>query len=652
MSDQIINPSSVSFEDVQADLLKYADAQPDNEKWDVFFQSSGGYQIIEYISALRAVIKYDNLVAKRENFIQFAKNRSSKIGASQFLGYSAFRGQNAIVDVTYVPRGSGVHSAYDIIGTVKEVDLIVLEETAYNAGVEITVRCMIGEVGEETRNASSDRLDIFKFRTPNISNTLKVYIEGQEVTTTEDVVALLEGSAQVQTNPFGSVDVKYLNLSTFFIRYNTGGEVKIKFIKLKDVDFQLSDVQLDEAEGTLTDLVLVSLFEERETDKSIEINAPLRNETKLHVRGRRDNEKVLLQLDSSLISAKGADIAGAKDGSIVEGTMAVYYLKADETRYTPDEKVTLLDRFQAYRPNGLLPPIISEPHRALRKFKVIVYRVPNTTGDIIAKIDEVFAQYEYKLGGKINLHDIEAELESESYIKVARVSYESDLWESNRGYVQGAQVKTVGSTLVYEVTKQLYRSGSTEPVWPEIAQQTIFDNGLIWQAFVKDDVSEMVLWNANTPYAFRDKVRPATPNGLGYRVIGFANYSGALEPIWPILDGRTVEEATGDLVYDGNLIWRAMPLEGTPNDWTAEKNYLGGEVVVPTDPATGDVVGLMYQVFGFTRNSGSTLPTFPTNIDEQVEDGDLIWTAKDPLEVEVELPESQYYVIETLPEIK
>ena len=78
MSDQIINPSSVSFEDVQADLLKYADAQPDNEKWDVFFQSSGGYQIIEYISALRAVIKYDNLVAKRENFIQFAKNRSSE----------------------------------------------------------------------------------------------------------------------------------------------------------------------------------------------------------------------------------------------------------------------------------------------------------------------------------------------------------------------------------------------------------------------------------------------------------------------------------------------------------------------------------------------------------------------------------------------
>ena len=59
----------------------------------------------------------------------------------------------------------------------------------------------------------------------------------------------------------------------------------------------------------------------------------------------------------------------------------------------------------------------------------------------------------------------------------------------------------------------------------------------------------------------------------------------------------------------------------------------------------------MWQAFGITRSSGGTIPTFPSAIDETVEDGDLVWIAKDPSEVEVTLKESQYYVIETEPEI-
>ena len=70
MSEYIIDPKSVSFEEVKNDLLTHADSLPDSIKWDVFFASSTGIQIVEYVSALRAVLSYDNIVARRENFLR------------------------------------------------------------------------------------------------------------------------------------------------------------------------------------------------------------------------------------------------------------------------------------------------------------------------------------------------------------------------------------------------------------------------------------------------------------------------------------------------------------------------------------------------------------------------------------------------------
>lgn len=642
MSEYIIDPLSVSFEEVKADLLAHSETLPDSIEWDVFFASSGGQQIIEYISALRAVLSYDNIVARRENFIQFAKNRSSKIGVSQFLGYSAFRGRNAIIDVTYIPNSSSILPAYYILGTVKEVDLVLLNETPVNAGVPITVQCMIGEVGEEQQIASSNGLGLFKYRTPNVSDELKVFIDNVEVKTTEDVVELLEGYAQVQTNPFGSVDVKYLNFPAFDVVYNTGGVVKIVFVKLKDVDFDLSDVSLDEVEGTLTELVVNEIYQDVETNLSIEINAPLRNETKLHVRGRRDDGKVLKQLDASIIDAKSKDVDG------VASVMEIYYLRTGEIRYTPEEKDALLISFEPYRPNGLLPPLIKEPSRAGRTFKITIYRVPNTTGDITGSIDLVMSQYEYILGVTINIHDIEAQLEAYSFIKVARIEYVSDEWVDEKGYEIGAQaLPTTPNGFVYEVFRHILKSGAVEPAWPLVGADTIIDGDIIWQTYIKSDTTEIPEWEANTEYTFDRKVKVVggVENGFAFKVIGFVNYSGAVEPTWPILDGVLPEDFVGTIVYDNDIIYRALVLEDSPPIWEADHIYQGGETIIPTDAIASDNVGVMWQVFGFVRKSDVSEPVWPTTLESSVTDGNIVWVTKDPKQVESTLDKSQYTVI-------
>ena len=632
-----IDVNSFSYSDIKKQLEDFLASQPDADKWVQFFESGSGENLKNLVASFAALMRYDTITARREAFIQFSANRSSKIGASQFLGYSAYRGRNAVVELTFTPSTTGLYEKFDIIGTVKDRDLILLDSYPHNAGTALTVQCAIGAIDEQSLTATSAKMNIFKFTEPAVSEDVRIFIAGNEVEWGYNVTDMLGGKFQLQSNVFGSVDAKYLNLSTFPIRYMANTEIKLMWINLKDIDWTESDISLDESEGVLTSTSIVSLFSPPESNISIEVNAPLRNETKMVVRAREDQAKLIKQLDGRILNAKGMDVSSA--------VMAIYCILENDLRFTASERDELIAKFETMRPHGLKPPYILNPLKVVLDLNFKIYKQKGHTGDIVSAISDVVSKYEYTLGAKINLFDIEQELEKLDFIKIARISPSAPSWEALTAYSKGTYI-TVDNIegKLYMLDEILYSSGDTEPVWPSDAGLTIEDNDLIWSASYNDEPSNIMTWESNKTYTIGSQVKPTILNDYIFTVIGYVNKSGTTEPVWPPLNGVDVDEHIGSIVDDNRIRWSSRPLEGSIQEWQPNKIYKEGDLVKATDMAASDTDGVMWEVQAFLGSSGDVIPTFPTNEDETVLDNNIIWRCKDPSDNRDELENNQYYV--------
>lgn len=635
----IINPQSASFNLQRNDLIDFLESLPDADKWSVFFASTTGRTLVDLIAAFSAFIKYEAIVARREAFLQSALNRSSNLAGGQNLGYSAYRGRNVIFKINVTPTTSGVWPKYHILGTVKDRDLILLEATTRNAGVPIDVYVVAGVLQEETIQADSNALNIFRFSQKNVSEDLRIFIDVNEVPNSKEIVDLLSGKFVLQSNPFGSVDAKYLNYPSFPSTYTTGTDIKLEWVELKDFLYQLSDVLVDDTEGDLNTVEVDALYIQPETETSIKVNAPLSNETKFVIRAREDQPKILRQLDTTIIDSKGEDISAA--------IMRLFYLRINDFRFNLTEKNELIAMMLSYRPHGMLPVLIGDPVRLPVTLKVDLY-LSGLAGDAINDTKAIIAAYEYKLEGLIDFIAIEQSVEALDSIKIARIEFTGNPWVLNTQYEIGSIVKsTPETTKVFQVVGISYFSDGVEPVWPVVAASTINDGSLIWKAVPKDDTAGIPTWAATTAYQEFNYVKPSVANGFVYQVIGFRRFSDAVEPTWPILDGGTVEDIQGETNYDNEIIWMARAQEGTPAVWSANTNYNVGDRIIATDQSTSDTIGVMFECFGFVGKSGGAQPTFP-NVDAQtVLDNNLTWRTLNPRTNPLALAVNQYYKIAT-----
>jgi hypothetical protein len=87
----IIDPTSLSFENIRQDLIDYIESKPEYDSWRDFFGSSAGLTEIELLSGLGSFLSYHALGARRESYIDTRKLNSSAIGICNTLGYPVNR---------------------------------------------------------------------------------------------------------------------------------------------------------------------------------------------------------------------------------------------------------------------------------------------------------------------------------------------------------------------------------------------------------------------------------------------------------------------------------------------------------------------------------------------------------------------------------
>jgi hypothetical protein len=517
-----IDPSSVSPEQIKSDLEAFLDTKPDAAKWEGFFSSQAGQTVVELIAGLGAFNRYNNIVARRENNIQYSQNRSSIIAGDQRSGYSVYRGRNKILDITITANTTVTLSAFTIVGSIKDKDMVLMEDAVLNSGENVTLKVAVGELKSEELTAPSDASSLFRFTENKVSEDIRLLLNGTEVEISDRMVDLINEKFVAISNVLGSVDIMYLNLDTFVVKYTTGDILRLEWVEHKDTEFITSDIS--PIYGDLVSYLEDESFNDEETDESARINGPLYQETQFVIRGRKDYMKIFRLLDpSNILDTSYTDITPA----VVE----LYYVKECLDIYSSSEKDDFVTQLASSRSMGLQPPTIADPTIVFLDFTATLKLILGETGDPTTDAETIFSAYEKDLEASMDFQDVEKAFTDLVYVKVARIAVTGNTWEASENYRRGTHVEPVTpNDFLYENSRKLYLSDGTEPTWPGTLEDTIQDGKLIWEVVAQGLCESLDEWQADTHYDIGDEVRAIGVVGGAhkYKVVEQLNYSASI----------------------------------------------------------------------------------------------------------------------------
>jgi len=565
----MINLTSLSFEKIKEDLLNYLQSRPDYERWKDFFESSTGTILIELLAGLGSFLSHLLTVGRREAYLFPAMLKSSTIAMAQFLGYSAFRGKNSTATLTITPEYTTSVARFSSIGTYNDYDLVILSDVFLTEGQSQNVEVVIGKKGEET--LSIDTNGIHRFSTAFLSEDVRLLLDGAEVELGTSFEDLLNDKWLLVTNPLESVDAVYLGEIT------GTHELTLEYILFAQVD----SIDISKAQcyyGTIESLVDFTRYQSPESIDKIKSVAPAYHDLQKVIRSREDYVKLVKQLLPNAV-----DVAG-NDPSPPE--VQISYVLEDESLLSDDDKTSLLNELDKYRPFGLPVPTIVDPKKLNSEIiaQLKVYSGSNMD-EIKSTVQSVAGSFSKKLGITVDVDEIESMIESDSAVKVARVQWKV-LGEflgagstatstftvrfppvvsgSDMVYIDGTPAKEITSS----VTGEVVGTGST-------AGTTVFTATL-----------------ANT------NIKPSTVTV--HYTIGTTNYTAADDGNGNItgtyLTG-TINYTTGDI----SLTFSSAPDAGTnitvdylyfPYWYTM--NYTTGEITFKSPPPAGSSITADY----------------------------------------------------------
>lgn len=413
----IISNKAISYKELLNELVNYLKSKPEYSRWKDFFESSTGQTLVELIAGYGALMSYRLHKARAESYLKTANLRSSIISQAESLGYSVLRGYPPAVEVTFIPSADITYNKFDIVGSYESYDLIVDKDVVYYAGSQYTERFYISKVNTLSLTVSTSDFYIFRFVGDNISEVVRVLLNGVEVPISNESKSLLEDKWLVITSPFG-VDVTHMNTSTGVYNYSSGDTLELQYLELiEDIsNFDINKVVFSSIDGVSS--INYMGRQDPEDNESIRINAPLYNEVQTVVRARNDFVKLIETLDPRFIDTNQID---DPNSTLV---IDVTYLTNDGSLLTTAEKDNLVQQLRNYLPYGYPDPVIVDPVSQSLTLDItltIYAKLDPTDEQINNDIAAILSNYEKKLGINVDVEEVTKQLYQLEYVKSASV---------------------------------------------------------------------------------------------------------------------------------------------------------------------------------------------------------------------------------------
>lgn len=351
----ILQPSSVSYEQIRQDLLDYVQSKPDYDAWKDFFEGGAGVTNIELQAGLGAFLSFHAYMSRRESHLFYAKLRSTIYGIADILGYPINRMEAGKLKLKITCDSSFFWDRDVPIGNLNGVPLSLLNSTHFNIGLN---------------DGTGDGIDVVFGEWQSYSTTISGDIDFNEVELLlEDVDRADNVNFEVRVNDILTDTTKYVEAmgptnilqktlsdrilivfgdDFFGLKAHNNDDIDIDYVYVHDVtDYSISKIRLD-LDGEITDGVSVNPLLVADSTRKVTIVAPGYFSSKRRMVTNSDHEYIVLSY-TGIVSAKMKRYDEEEDPCC---TALISYLFSDEHLMSPSEEDQILDYLEDFKITG------------------------------------------------------------------------------------------------------------------------------------------------------------------------------------------------------------------------------------------------------------------------------------------------------------
>lgn len=460
-------------------------------------------------------------------------------------------------------------------------------------------KTVVGTIKTITWTAGTSKTQPFTRFENGISEDYVLYVDGEEVPTSNVVRELKNDKYLVRTNPYASVDILYLNgLATAQHKYGSESIFTLKYIELADIGTEDYSPTMS-GFGTVLDTLTIDQFVDFESNEEVKINAPIDHDVQHLIRSKRDYSKRVKQVIPNVVETAYK--------AVTPTYTLISYLKDDCTLIQDVDLVKIKNVLKDEHYFGTPIPDLSHPHREVTNVNIQLFVTDKLKdiNDIRYDINNIIkTNYSRYLEQSFDTYALERLLEQLSYVKWARVSFDVGEWPS-RGTADLGNIIYANDTY-YKASKILGTSGGVEPTWNIPLDATpleidlddnyeTIDGGLVWRAYKRLDVEKISEYKTSTKYGIGDYVYSNIYPNYMFKCVDLLKSTGTSS-----LDTTATME--GDFIIDGEIVWVCKEYSSSyPSRMAATQYRLG---------TSRNIGNKSFEVVSYAGRTGYLSPSF------------------------------------------